>query len=182
MKSRTRFAGIFFALALVAGCNSTSCASAQHPAVQGLQIEGKVAVYGSQLASAFSNALEATDKLVTAGVITKEQATPVVRGIRDASVQGQKLGDALKIVDESRDAAERASNLQKAGVIIKAIQTAVDQSVIPITNENTKNQVLGILKQVTDVLVTLALILPSVEPSAPPPQAAIRFQVFADAS
>ncbi len=139
----------------------TACAGLRHPVTQTLSPEGQTAVYGRQVVAAASQAANGIDQLITSGQITNEQGVAVLTVIRHIGTEADRLGSVLLLVDAAKTEAERTAGLTQAAAIVKTIQKAVTQAVIPLGTEEGRRKVSVVMEVVANALVDLALKLPA---------------------
>lgn len=152
-------------LAIIVGLSIASMlascgAPKTNPAVPGLSLEGQIAVKGRQLIAGVTSAASGVDVLMTSQVLPKDQGINVLQKLRLVSTESQKLADLLTIIDTTRDAAAKQTAIKQAGEIVKGIQKAVTQSLIPIGTVDARTKVAALLDIITADLVDISLLLP----------------------
>lgn len=102
-------------LLLVLAVATAGCATVPSPASNpALQIEGQIAVRGTQLVSVIRTAQLALEPLVDARVITAAEAVKVAEGLGTVLHACDALVSALRVADSTRDALERVQALREA--------------------------------------------------------------------
>lgn len=151
-----RTIGLIAVLAIVvsAGCGL------RHARVAELSFEGQTAVHGRQVVAAIRGAADGTDKMILAKELPKEQGVAVLLNLQVAAKEAVRLADALKILDEAKDAVGKEAGVAKVREIIRAVQRSVSQSVVPINNQAVRAKVVVFLDGITDALLSVAAILP----------------------
>lgn len=143
-------------LLLVSSANCGGNGAPQLP--PGIQIEGQIALYGTKVLEATDQALTAVDTLADAKVINSADTVAIVTRLKQVGVEGKRLAEALKIVDEARaDSPERRTALTTARQIVETIQKLVDQAVIPISDPGLRQRISGVLLPLVQILLTLSL-------------------------
>lgn len=135
-----------------------SC-SLTNPRTKELSVEGQAAVAGRQAVAALGAAANGVDTLITSDVLTREQGTAVLVRLRAVGVELGRLGDILAIVDTTRDATAKQTATRQAAEIIRGVQRAILDAVVPIGTEAGRQRMAGILGPITDALVAISLTL-----------------------
>ena len=157
MARKQWWAGIGVVVLSLAG---VSCAGRQHPAVSGLTAEGQAAVAGRQLVATVDAAASGADVLVTTGVLTREQGVAVLTVLRTVGVETERLAGALDVVRSTRvGTADRTAAMDRVAVILKGIQAALVQGVIPAGSEAVRARIAALLGPISDALIDLSLVI-----------------------
>lgn len=151
---------VVFALVFLA----TSCALLPGPTTPPTQV-GRLAQSGRQVIAAGESVLSGIDQLVTAGVLSKADAIRVVEVVKRIGVEGERLAKVLTFVDQTPDALARSRGIGQAGEMLKAIEQLVVEAGSGVGNVEARSKVLTLLHQITEAVVSLAILFPNATPA-----------------
>lgn len=123
--------------------------------------EGTLAIRGRQVMIAADGVLTGVDTLVQNQQLKPADAVKVVLVIRRIGQEGQRLADALAIIDATKDQAAKVKGISQAVEILKMIQSMVTEAVIPISDEGARKQVSQLLQSITNLVIGLVQFLPA---------------------
>lgn len=157
IKPRSTLA-LLLAVGLAAGA-STGCAAIRPAPITNpaLQLEGQIAVRGSQLVEAIRVAQRSLEPLVDTSVITAAEALRVAQVLGYALQQAQRLVPLLQFADQAREFAERAKALAEAGGVVKDLLRAVSLAGADVGSATGRVALDGIVGNVTDALGDLVM-------------------------
>lgn len=122
---------------------------------ESIQTEGRIAHYATQVVRGIDETLTLVETLVREDLLSHTDAVRAVDALRTGAVEAKRLAEVLDIVDQSRTQADRVDGLDKAQVIIRQIQRAVDDALIPVGSETARVRLQAVLSTITTVLFTL---------------------------
>lgn len=147
-----------------------------------LSIEGRLAVYGRQVIITANGVLTSVDIITEQrlGMVQLQKATRqlddktayerseqikadarlVIGIIGQIGSAGQSLADALRVIDQTADPGQRNTAIDTARNLILAIQRLLTEGQVKIGDDQTRRSAIGLLSQITDLLLNLALVMP----------------------
>jgi len=123
--------------------------------------EARLAIQGRAIIVAATGVLDATEAALAAGAINREQARTVALALASVGEAGERLADALRIVDATQGA-DRQIAAGQARTILQAM-TASLESIPP----GVRVPLGGQLQRVFDLIRDVAFVLPPVLPALP---------------
>lgn len=131
-----------------------------------LSPEGKVALYGERFLSIVEKAQDQTIKLVADGVVDRASMEPAVRGFVEIGKIGQTTAKALRVIDASHDAIEKAAAAKTVDEGIRQAQVILLNLTKDIPNLTDRDRVLQIVNAL-NVGAALLDMLRAVAPYIP---------------
>jgi hypothetical protein len=125
--------------------------------------EATVAIYGDHVVQSANLALTGLDGLMSTmpPIVPREVGIVIIRAIDVVAHDAVKLADALQIIDSGKDAAARGDAISLARSLVDGMLTAINGSLVPLTDPDMRARVVGVLGVLKATLSTLALVLPS---------------------
>jgi len=139
---------------------SGSCALRGTPDDPPTQV-GRIGQSGRQVIAAAESVLQGLDELGTQKVITPADVVRVATIIKRVGTEGERLSKVLLEVDASQDAVVRQQGFARAAEILKSIQRLVTDAGAGISTEAGRTKVAGLLGQITDMVVSIAMLFPA---------------------
>lgn len=158
MKSRIYARFAIVALTILA--STYGCAMRGRP-TDPPTVEGRIGQSGRQVIAAAESVLQGLDELGTQKVITPADIVRVATIIKRVGTEGERLSKVLLEVDASSDAIVRQRGFAQAAEILKVIQRLVTDAGGGISTEAGRAKVAGLLGQVTDIVVSIAMLFPA---------------------
>jgi hypothetical protein len=160
-------------LALLCACAvalaAVGCAARQAPAPQ-LSPVGKAAYYGEQFLAAVEHAQNDTIALVDGGTFTRAQVDPAIRVFVSIGKAGQTTAQALRVIDTTTDAVQKAGAAKTVDASVASMQTLLLGIAKDLSNDAARARVLQIVDalrvgaSLLDVLRVVAPYLPIGKP------------------
>jgi plasmid maintenance system antidote protein VapI len=136
------------------GCASLRPAPIRNPH---LQLEGQIAVRGSQLVEAVRVAQRSLEPLVESQVLTPAEALKVAKVLGYALEQARHLVDILQLADQAREFAAKAKALAEATGVIKDLLRTVSVAGVDVGSTTGRVALDGLVGNVTDALGDLVM-------------------------